>query len=159
MNFLPISINIEGKKVIIIGGGRVGLHKATILSRFTDEATIISPQFKEGFEALPFTLIKKEYEPSDLEGAVLVYVCTENTELNERIKRDAEERHILASVCDSPKLCDFISPAIYKDGDLTIAVSSNAKDVHLSMRIRDSIKENINYIREKAKSFVSIYKK
>ena len=159
MNFLPIGINIEGKKILIIGGGRVGLHKATILSRFTDEATIFSPQFKEGFEALPFTLIKKEYEPGDLDDAILVYVCTENPELNQRIKRYAEERHILASVCDNPKLCDFISPAIYKDGDLTIAVSSNAKDVHLSMRVRDSIKENIDYIREKAKSFVSIYKK
>ncbi len=159
MNYLPISIDIDGKKILIIGGGRVGLHKATILHRFTNEATIISLEFKDGFEQLPFTLIKKEYEPSDLDGATLVYVCTENSELNQRIKRDAEERRILASVCDNPPLCDFISPAIYKEGDLTIAVSSNAKDVHLSMRIRDAIKNNIEYIKEKAVSFVSVYGK
>lgn len=159
MNFLPISINIEGKKILIIGGGRVGLHKATILHRFTNEATVISPQFKDGFEALPFTLIQKKYEPSDLDGALLIYVCTENSELNQQIKRDAEERHVLASVCDNPPLCDFTSPAIYKDGDMTIAVSSNAKDVHLSMRIRDAIKTNIQYIKERATEFVTIYKK
>lgn len=159
MNFLPISINIEGKKILIIGGGRVGLHKATILHRFTSEATVISPQFKDGFEALPFTLIRKVYEPSDLDGALLVYVCTENAELNEQIKRDAEQRHVLASVCDNPSLCDFTSPAIFKDGDLTIAVASNAKDVHLSMRIRDAIKANIQYIKDKATSFVTVYGK
>lgn len=159
MNFLPININIEGKKIVIVGGGRVGLHKATILSRFTDEATIVSPQFKEGFESLPFTLVQKSYEPSDLEGALLVYVCTENAELNEQIKRDAEERHVLASVCDSPKLCDFTSPAIFREGNLAVAVSSNATDVRLAMRIRDSIRENFELIREKASSFVSVYKK
>lgn len=119
---------------------------------------MISPQFKDGFEALPFTLIRKEYEPSDLDGALLVYVCTENSELNQQIKRDAEQRHVLASVCDNPPLCDFTSPAIYKDGDLTIAVASNAKDVHLSMRIRDAIKSNIHYIKDKATSFVTVYK-
>lgn len=159
MNFLPININIEGKRILIIGGGRVGLHKATILHRFTDEATVVSPHFAEGFDKLPFSLVAKEYEPSDLDGAFIVYVCTENASLNERIKRDAEQRRILASVCDNPSLCDFTSPAIYKEGDLTIAVSSNATNVHLSMRIRDAIKENIQYIKEKATEFVSIYKK
>ncbi|MBQ0029615.1 MAG: bifunctional precorrin-2 dehydrogenase/sirohydrochlorin ferrochelatase [Bacteroidales bacterium] len=159
MNFLPININIEGKKILIIGGGKVGLHKASILHRFTSEATVISPHFKEEFEDLPFTLIQKEYEPTDLDGALLVYVCTENSQLNEQIKRDAEQQHVLASVCDNPSLCDFTSPAIYKDGDLTVAVASNAKDVHLSMRIRDSIKSNIQLIKDRATAFVSIYKK
>lgn len=139
MTFLPISINITNRRILIIGGGRVGLHKATILHRFTDRATVISHEFREGFSALPFTLVKKAYEPSDLDGAHLVYICTENEELNRQIKQDAEERHVLASVCDNPSLCDFISPAIYKDGDLTVAVSSNAKNVHLSIQTRDNI--------------------
>ena len=78
MNFLPINMNIEGKRILIIGGGRVGLHKAKILHRFTDEATVISASFLDGFSELPFTQIRKEYEPSDLEGAFLVYVCTES---------------------------------------------------------------------------------
>ena len=141
MKFLPINIDIEGRRILIIGGGRVGLHKATILSRYTSEATIISPEFREGFEALPFTLIHKEYAPSDLDGAFMVYVCTENHQLNEQIKRDAEERHVLASVCDSPALCDFTSPAIYSADGITIAVSSDAKDVKRSIRVRDKIAE------------------
>lgn len=139
MTFLPININITDHRILIIGGGRVGLHKATILHRFTDEATVISPEFQKGFSDLPFTLVKKAYEPSDLDGAHLVYICTENHELNAQIKRDAEERHVLASVCDNPELCDFTSPAIYKDGDLLVAVSSNAKNVHLSIQTRDDI--------------------
>lgn len=142
MNFLPININIEGKRILIVGGGKVGLHKATILSRFTDEATVVSPKFREGFDRLPFTLVRKEYEPSDLDGAALVYICTENHALNRQIREDAAQRHVLASVCDSPELCDFTSPAIYKQGDMTISVASNATDVRKSIRIRDEIREH-----------------
>lgn len=139
--FLPVALNITGKRIVIIGGGKVGLHKATILSRFTQEATVVSPEFREGFRELPFTLVRKAYEEEDLRGAFLVYICTENEELNARIKRDAEAQGVLASVCDNPPLCDFISPAIFRAGHISIAVSTNAREVRRAIRIRDRIKE------------------
>lgn len=140
-NFMPIAIDISGRRIIIIGGGRVGCHKAQLLTRYTSEATVISKTFDEGFSRLPFTCVEKAYEPSDLDGAWLVYICTEDHSLNARIKEDARRRGILASVCDAPDLCDFVSPAIYKDGDLSVAVSSNARDVHRSIRVRNAIRQ------------------
>lgn len=141
--FLPIAIDIRNRKILIVGGGKVGYHKSLILHRFTDEATVISKTFHEGFESLPFKRIQKAYEPSDLRGAWMVYICTEDHELNARIKQDAEHQHVLASVCDNPALCDFVSPAVYKEGDLTIAVGSNARDVRRSIRVRDNIRKAI----------------
>jgi siroheme synthase (precorrin-2 oxidase/ferrochelatase) len=38
-------------------------------------------------------------------------------------------------------LCDFVSPAIYKEGHVTIAVASNGRNVRQSIRIRDRIRE------------------
>lgn len=157
MNFLPININISGSKIVIIGGGNVALHKATILSRFTDNATVIAAEFKEGFEALPFTLVKKEYEPGDLDGAALAYICTENHDLNKRIHDDTHERHVLASVCDNPALCDFTSPAIFRKDNLTVAVASDAKEVRRSISIRDSIRENFDMIEQRAKTPKKVY--
>lgn len=144
LNFLPVSINITDKLILIIGGGKVGYHKASILHRFTNKATIISPLFHEGFSSLPFDLMQKEYDESDLDGAFLVYICTENEQLNARIKADAESMGILASVCDNPQACDFISPAIYKSDNVTIAVSSNAQDVYQSIAIRNQIQELVS---------------
>lgn len=143
LKFLPVCIKISGKKILVIGGGKVGYHKSMILHRFTDNITVISKEFHEGFQKLPFKCIQKEYDSSDLEGVWLVYICTENHELNVQIKRDAERMHILASVCDNPSLCDFVSPAVYQNGDLTIAVASNAKDVRRSIRVRDNVREAI----------------
>lgn len=156
--FLPININISGKRILIIGGGRVGLHKAKILSRYTAEATVISPTFVEGFSNIPFRQIQKKYGPDDLEGAFMVYVCTENHELNAQIKSDCEARRILCSVCDNPALCDFTSPAIFRDGDIMVAVSSNAKSVRKSMSIRDIIKEKWEYLTSLLGEPQSIYR-
>jgi precorrin-2 dehydrogenase/sirohydrochlorin ferrochelatase len=143
LQFLPISINVTNKKILLIGGGKVATHKGTIMARFVTNVTVIAPEFTEEIRKLPFTFIEKEYEKSDLDVFFLVYVCTGNHELNARIKADAEELGILTSVCDAPLLCDFVSPAIYKDGHLTIAVGSNAQNVYQSVDIRNQIKELI----------------
>lgn len=139
LKFLPVSLNVTNKRIVLIGGGKVATHKAQIIYRFIDRITVISPEFTEEIQKLPFEFIQKEYEPGDLDGAFLVYVCTGDSELNARVKQDAENRRVLASVCDAPLLCDFVSPAIYKDGNLAVAVSSNAQDVHKSIAVRDRI--------------------
>lgn len=143
MDYLPITIKIASANILIIGGGKVATHKAQILSRFTDKATVIAKEISNGIKALPFRTIEKEFEPSDLDGVQLLFVCTGDYILNHQIKLLASRRGILTSVCDDPSVCDFVSPAIYRDGNLTIAVGSDAKDVKRSIRIRDRIKELI----------------
>jgi siroheme synthase-like protein len=139
LTFLPIGINISGKTLLIIGGGRVALHKAKILLRFTDNIKVVSQEFIEGFDSLPLTLLKQTYSAETLEGAFLVYACTDDSAVNARIRSDGAARGLLVSVCDNPKQCDFISPAIHREGHFTVAVSSDGRDVRRSIAIRDRI--------------------
>lgn len=145
MEFLPINIRISDAHILIVGGGRIATHKATILSRFTDKVTVIAPQVSDGIKALPFKWQERDFSEADLEGVTLLFVCTGNHPLNHHIHSLARLRGILTSVCDSPDECDFTSPAIYRDGDLTISVASDGKDVRRSIRIRDRIKEAIEH--------------
>lgn len=141
MDFLPIGIRIRDKKILIVGGGRVATHKATVLSRFTDHATVIAPAVCAEIKALPFSWEERPFSEQDLEDADILFVCTDDKELNHRIKALAEKRRILTSVCDDTAYCDFISPAIcrQKADYLTIAVSSDARDVKRSIRVRNRI--------------------
>jgi len=139
LQFLPISINVTNKKILLVGGGNVATHKGTIMARFVENVTVISPAFTEEIRKLPFTFIEKEYEKSDLAGFFLVYVCTGDHELNAQIKADAEEAGILTSVCDAPLLCDFVSPAIHKEDNVTISVGTNARDAFQAVFIRNQI--------------------
>jgi precorrin-2 dehydrogenase/sirohydrochlorin ferrochelatase len=143
MDYLPIAIRIASANIVIVGGGKVATHKAHILSRFTDHATVIAPEITDELKTLPFKIIEKEFEPEDLEGADILFVCTGNHELNHKIKALAAERKIITSVCDDPEQCDFISPAIFRDGNLTIACNSDSKDVRRSIRVRNRIRELI----------------
>lgn len=143
LQFLPISINVTNKQILLVGGGKVATHKGSIMSRFVNRVTVIAPEFTPEIKQLPFTFIQKEYEKGDLKGFFLVYVCTGDHELNAQIKADAETLGILTSVCDAPMLCDFVSPAIHKEGRVTISVGSNGQDAYQSVAIRNQISELI----------------
>ncbi|MBP5583312.1 MAG: bifunctional precorrin-2 dehydrogenase/sirohydrochlorin ferrochelatase [Bacteroidales bacterium] len=143
MDFLPINIRINGANILIVGGGKVATHKAEILSRYTQHATIVASSVSEGIKRLPFRIIERDFAESDLDNVNLLFVCTGNHVLNRRIKELARQRGVLASVCDAPELCDFTSPAIYQHGNITIAVASDAKNVKRSIAVRNQIKSAI----------------
>ncbi|MCD8260290.1 MAG: bifunctional precorrin-2 dehydrogenase/sirohydrochlorin ferrochelatase [Bacteroides sp.] len=104
---------------------------------------MLAPRFAEGFEELPFTFLRKSYEEGDLEGYQLLYICTDDHVLNRRIKEHAGSIGIFASVCDAPALCDFTSPAIFKQDNLTISVATDGKEVKRAIAIRNRIQELI----------------
>ena len=141
MRFLPISINIEDKKILIIGAGKIALQKVRSLKRFTNNITVIASDFLPEFYSENITCINKEYSEGDLFGYDLIYAATNNKSINTEIKQDAKQRKCLVNVVDDPELCDFISPAIYKQEEMTVAVSSNAENVKKSIEWRDKICE------------------
>ena len=142
LTFLPVSIRADN--ILVVGGGRVATHKATILKRYTDDVRIVGAELSDEIKSLGFAYEERRVELEDLRGARIVFICTGDHELNRRLKIDAERWHVLASVCDAPELCDFTSPAICAVGDgVTISVASDSRDVKRSIRIRDRIQELI----------------
>jgi len=141
MTFLPISLNITDKKILLIGGGRIASHKIGFLEQFTRNISLVAIDVIDSIKAKGYAYQEKPYEKSDLEGAFLVYACTNITELNLRVKADAESLGILTNVVDNPTHCDFVSPAIYKHNHITVAVGSNAQEVYRSIAVRNKIKQ------------------
>jgi len=141
MIFLPISINITTKKVMIVGGGRIAANKLALLTQFTDNITVLAPEIISEIKNANVNIVEKEFSTSDIEDFSLIYACTSDHCLNQKIKEEANARGILVNVVDNRDLCDFISPAIYKHDYLTIAVSSNGQNIRTAIKIRDRIKE------------------
>jgi precorrin-2 dehydrogenase / sirohydrochlorin ferrochelatase len=141
MNFLPVSVDIENEQILIIGGGKVALHKVESIERFTHSIKIVAPEVLPEIRQRSFIeVVEKEYEPSDLKGHLLVYAATDNHDLNSQIRCDARGYRCLVNVVDKPSNCDFISPAIYKKDGMTVAVSSNGENVYGSIHWRNEIK-------------------
>lgn len=137
---MPIAINIRNKKILLIGGGLVALHKIASLQQYQAELYVQAIQICEEIKNQQISCIEKTYERNDLNGAFIVYACTNIKSLNEQIYSDCQELGILVNIVDNPLLCDFVSPAIYKKDYLSVAVSSNARDVYKSIEVRNKIK-------------------
>ena len=147
-NFLPIAINISDEKILIIGGGKSAWNKIQILKRFDVEVNVIAKTVGKEIKESGIPYKEKTYEPADLEGYLMLYSCTNNLELDKQIEVDGRKAGVLVNIHDQPELCQFVSPAIYQDGDIRVAVSSNAKNVFESIRIRNEIQyflENKNH--------------
>jgi precorrin-2 dehydrogenase / sirohydrochlorin ferrochelatase len=143
MNFLPICLNIENARIVVVGGGKAAEQKLKTLLLYTHNIIVCAPEILRSIHALPVTLIEKPYEEAVLESARLVYACTDDRDINRKIAADAKQRHILVCVADDPEFCDLISPAIYKKDSMSVAVSSNAQNVKRSVAWRNRIAEQL----------------
>lgn len=146
-NYLPISIDISDQKILIIGGGRSALKKIRILQRFDAKLEVVAENILDEILSIGIPCYKKRYEKSDLKGYFMLYSCTNNEDLDTQIAQDGKEAGVLVNIHDNPALCQFVSPAIYKEGNITVAVSSNAQDVYESIRLRNLIKEYLEKLK------------
>ena len=142
MNFLPITIDIEHETILIIGGGKVAIHKIESLERFTNKIKVIALDVVPEIRERSFIeIVEKTYESKDLDGHLLVYAATDDSKLNSQIRAHARQYRCLVNVVDKPSICDFISPAIHKQDLMTVAVSSNGENVFAAIDWRNQIRD------------------
>jgi precorrin-2 dehydrogenase / sirohydrochlorin ferrochelatase len=147
-NFLPIAIDISGEKILIVGGGSSALKKLEILHRFGAEVEVLALKICDEIRQSGIVVYEKEYQPEHLQGYLMVYSCTNDEILDLQIVRDGREAGVLVNIHDKPAMCKFISPAIYRSGNISVAVSSNGEDVYESIRIRNHVRDYLqsNYV-------------
>ncbi len=137
--YLPISIEISDQKILIIGGGESAYKKLKILQRFDAEVEVIAKDVCDEIKQSGIKYVECEYEKMMLKGFIMLYSCTNNFELDLQILADGKEMGVLVNIHDKPELCQFVSPAVFQNGNITVAVGSNAENVYESIKLRNLI--------------------
>ena len=132
-------LDLEGRPCLVVGGGAVGLEKASGLLDSGATVTVVAPRVEPELQRLPIRWRRKRYEAADLEGKFIVVAATSNRALNRRIFLDAEKRSLLCNVVDTPELCSFILPAVYRRDPIALAVSTAGASPALAKRLRDEL--------------------
>jgi precorrin-2 dehydrogenase / sirohydrochlorin ferrochelatase len=142
----PIFLDLNGRRVVIIGGGSVATRKAeTILgtgARLVVVATRFDEMLRKVCEGTKAELIESKYSKDYLACATLVIAATNDEALNKQIYKDCQQLEILCNVVDSPALCDFYVPAVVQRGDLQIAIGTDGKSPAYAGHLRKKL-ENI----------------
>lgn len=164
MTYFPFYCDIEKKKWLLVGGGKVAAGKFSRLIAFTREITVIAPEISDEIKNAACSetsflerdgvrLFERDFRTADLDDADIVVAATDDKALNAQIASLCRERRIPVNAVDDPENCDFIFPAIIKKGRLTVSVSTNgASPVYAAMlkkQINDSLPEDIDLILEK----------
>ncbi len=147
MYYYPIFLNLQERRVVVIGGGRLAEEKVEGLlatgARVRVIAATIGTRLKELATAGQIERVEREYQEGDLEGAFLVISTMNERARNERIFEEAKARNIAVNVVDDVEHCSFIAPSIFRRGDLTIAVSTSGKAPAVAVRLRQQLEEQI----------------
>ncbi|EKF50028.1 siroheme synthase [Thermosipho africanus H17ap60334] len=140
MDYLPVILNIKGKKCLIVGGGKVAARKIKYLLGKV-EITVISKDFcREIKDMNGIKLVKKEYESSDLEGFDIVIAATNDERTNKQIFLDARNKNVLVNNATSKEDCDFLMPAFFNYKDFIVAVSSFGNSPKRAKNLKEKIK-------------------
>src|SRR5437588_7306220 len=130
---------------MVVGGGEVGLEKVEGLLACDGQVALVAPEAHPELVQLALEgsihWEQREYESSDLDGALIAIAATSDTELNIQVFEDAEERSMLVNVVDVPPLCNFILPAIVRTGPLAVAISTAGASPALAKRMKREIGE------------------
>lgn len=143
--FYIACLRLKGRNATVIGGGEIGLEKVEGLLACDASVTLVAPEAIPELRALAsegsITWHEREYEPADLDGALIAIACTSDTDVNIAVFNDAERRAMLVNIVDVPPLCNFILPAIVRTGPLAVAISTAGASPALAKRMKREIAE------------------
>ena len=164
----PVFLKVHQLDVLIVGGGKVALEKASFLLKSSPNAklTMVALAFDDAVKELAnkyeVPLISAAYDKRFLAGRQVVIGATNHHEVNRQIYEDAKQRLLLVNIADTPDLCDFYLGGIVTKGHVKIAISTNGKSPTMAKRLRqffeavipddiNDLVENLNQYRSKLK--------
>jgi len=138
--YYPVSLDVSGKPCLVVGGGEVAVRKARTLLEAGAEVTVVAPDVHPKLQAdARIKIRERAFRDTDLHGAFLVMVATDDDVLNRTVARDAADFGCLVNVADCPALSSFLVPATLRRGELTISVSTGGASPALARHIREKI--------------------
>ena len=143
LRFLPVGLDVQGKRCLIVGGGGVGTRKAITLGRAGATVTVVSPtvagELAEQIEAGRIRWVKDSFREEHLGGAFLVVAATDDEAQNAAVVRTAVACGALVCDASSAERSGVIFGALLRQDDVTVAVFTDGRDPARARRMRDRI--------------------
>lgn len=139
----PLYLCVEGKPVVVVGGGRVAERKVHTLLGHGAAVTVVAPEITAGLRDLVAAgrvdWADRAFQEGDVSVAMLVFAATGDRDVDGAVSAEAQRRGILVNAADMPDLCTALVPSVLRRGRLQIAVSTQGASPALARDIRRSL--------------------
>jgi siroheme synthase-like protein len=145
MGYLPVILDLTGRRAVVVGGGAVAERKVAALVRAGARVIVIAPSLSPGLDRLvrgaptAVAVERRPYRSGDLEGAWVAFAATDDSRVQEEVAQEAARRAVWLNAVDDPLHCSLLMPAILERGLLQIAVSTGGASPALASRVRDDL--------------------
>ena len=147
MSLLPIFLNLDGRRGLLVGAGTVALEKIGSLLKTGLRLRVVAPRALAEIRQLAaegkLEWIEREFAPSDLDGNFIVIAATDLPEVNAAVYREAVARGIPCNSVDDIPNCDFFFGSVVSRGNLQIAISTAGESPAVAQRLRREIDEQL----------------
>jgi precorrin-2 dehydrogenase / sirohydrochlorin ferrochelatase len=145
VGYYPVFLEMKDRRCVVIGGGAVAERRVEGLVAVGANVTVISPAITDRLRNMltkgAIRHVAREYRTADRAGYDLVFVATDNSEINAAVAAEAPSLRIWVNSADDPDHCDFILPAVIRRGDLAVAVSTGGMSPAVTRAIREELDE------------------
>ena len=137
-NLFPAFLDFTDRQVAVIGGGPVAHAKALRLVDAGANVVVIAPDVIAEFEHLPVTVIRRPFEPRDLDDCWYV-VSAAPPDVNQQVVREATARRVFVNAVDDPANATAFAGSGFKRGPVTVAISTGGDAPALARVMREAL--------------------
>jgi siroheme synthase-like protein len=144
----PMMVNLEGRKCVVVGAGRVASRKIAELLKCGAKVVVISPRAAPTVQRYVSSgaLIwrRRIFSSRDVEGAFLAVAATGSPQVNQAVFSACAAHGVLCNAVDEPEHCHFYYPAVVRRGALQIAISTGGRSPALAARLRRDLENQFD---------------
>lgn len=146
-DFIPLSINLKDKNILVIGAGKIAYHKIIVLQKYSPIFKVVARKITDSrFNDLTIPIYIRDFEIQDLEDIFMVISATDDKKFNKKIYEICNKRNILINNITSKNDMNTRFMAIVSDNNYTVGISANGypkKSKTLKEKINNLMKEEI----------------
>jgi len=134
----PTFLKLEGRRVLLVGGGRVAAQKLESLLRAGARVTVVAPEIRPEIASADVEILRRPFEEQDVNQAWWV-VAAAPPEVNQQVLAAAEPRRIFVNAVDDPPHATAYAGGVVRRDGVTIAISTGGRAPALSGLLREAI--------------------
>ena len=132
----PLFAKLAGRKVVLVGGGRVAASKLPALLTAAAEVTVVAPRIRRDIQGPKVKLVRRAFVSQDLNGAWFV-IAAAPQQINREVSIAAEERQLFVNAVDDPANATAYLGGVVRNSGVTVAISTNGRSPALVGLIRE----------------------
>jgi siroheme synthase-like protein len=139
----PVVLLLEGRKVLVVGGGAVAAEKVAGLVAAGAVVHVVATVVSDAVRAQPVTVDERPYLAGEVAGYRFAVACTDDPAVNEQVFLDGEAAGVFVNAADDPAHCSATLPARLEHGPVLVTVSTGGHSPALAGWLRDRLGEQV----------------